>query len=43
MIIKNLERVADLSTNVAEEVVFMVEAGSVKHHLGKTMFTALIR
>jgi hypothetical protein len=27
--------VADLSTNVAEEVVFMIEARSVKHHLGK--------
>jgi phosphate transport system protein len=35
MIAKNLERVADLSTNVAEEVVFMIEARSVKHHLGK--------
>lgn len=35
MIAKNLERVADLSTNVAEEVVFMVEARSIKHHLGK--------
>lgn len=34
MIAKNLERVADLSTNVAEEVVFMVEARSIKHHLG---------
>jgi phosphate transport system protein len=35
MIAKNLERVADLSTNIAEEVVFMVEARSIKHHLGK--------
>ncbi|MDZ7288923.1 MAG: phosphate signaling complex protein PhoU [candidate division KSB1 bacterium] len=35
MIAKNLERVADLATNVAEEVVFMVEARSIKHHLGK--------
>jgi phosphate transport system protein len=35
MIAKNLERVADLSTNVAEEVVFMVEARSIKHHLAK--------
>jgi phosphate transport system protein len=35
IIAKNLERVADLSTNVAEEVVFMVEARSIKHHLGK--------
>lgn len=35
MIAKNLERVADLSTNIAEEVVFMVEARSIKHHLAK--------
>jgi phosphate transport system protein len=35
IIAKNLERVADLATNVAEEVVFMVEARSVKHHLDK--------
>jgi len=35
IVAKNLERVADLSTNVAEEVVFMVEARSVKHHLDK--------
>jgi len=35
IIAKNLERVADLATNVAEEVVFMVEARSIKHHLGK--------
>ncbi len=35
LISKNLERVADLATNIAEEVVFMVEARSIKHHLGK--------
>lgn len=35
LISKNLERIADLSTNIAEEVVFMVEARSIKHHLGK--------
>jgi phosphate transport system protein len=35
IVAKNLERVADLATNVAEEVVFMVEARSVKHHLDK--------
>ncbi len=33
MISKNLERVADLSTNIAEEVVFIVEARTIKHHL----------
>ena len=35
LISKNLERIADLATNIAEEVVFMVEARSIKHHLGK--------
>lgn len=28
----NLERVADLATNVAEDVVFLVEGTSIKHH-----------
>lgn len=31
---RNLERVADLATNIAEEVIFMAEARVVKHHLG---------
>jgi phosphate transport system protein len=35
IIAKNLERVADLATNIAEEVVFMIEARSIKHHLDK--------
>ncbi len=30
---KNLERVADLATNIAEEVIFMKNARIVKHHL----------
>ena len=29
---RNLERVADLATNVAEEVVFIAEARIIKHH-----------
>lgn len=32
---RNLERVADLATNIAEEVIFMAEARVVKHHLGE--------
>jgi phosphate transport system protein len=29
---RNLERVADLTTNIAEQVIFMAEARVVKHH-----------
>lgn len=29
---RNLERVADLATNIAEEVVFLTQARSIKHH-----------
>ncbi len=29
---RNLERVADLATNIAEDVIFMAEAHVVKHH-----------
>ena len=32
LVSKNLERVADLATNIAEEVVFLVEGTSIKHH-----------
>lgn len=35
MISKNLERVADLATNIAEEVIYILEARTIKHHLGK--------
>jgi len=30
---RNLERVADLTTNIAEEVIFVAEAQVVKHHM----------
>ena len=29
---QNLERIADLSTNISEDVVFLVEGKSIKHH-----------
>ena len=29
---QQLERIGDLSTNISEEVVFMVEGHSIKHH-----------
>ena len=32
---RNLERVADLATNIAEEVIFVAEAHIVKHHAEK--------
>jgi phosphate transport system protein len=32
LISQNLERIADLSTNIAEDVVFMVEGQTIKHH-----------
>ena len=32
LVSRNLERVADLATNVAEDVVFLVEGVSIKHH-----------
>jgi phosphate transport system protein len=31
MISKNLERVADLATNIAEEVIYILEARTIKH------------
>jgi phosphate transport system protein len=29
---KNLERISDLSTNIAEDVIFQAKAQDVKHH-----------
>ena len=31
LISQNLERIADLSTNIAEDVVFLVEGRTIKH------------
>jgi phosphate transport system protein len=36
LVARNLERVADLATNVAEEVVFIAEARIIKHHYEET-------
>ena len=30
---RNLERIADLSTNICEDVIFMVEGAVIKHHI----------
>jgi phosphate transport system protein len=32
LISQNLERIADLATNIAEDVVFLVEGRTIKHH-----------
>jgi phosphate transport system protein len=34
---RNLERIADLATNVAEEVVFITEARIIKHHADEAL------
>jgi len=33
---RNLERIADLSTNICEDVIFMVEGRVIKHHRNST-------
>jgi phosphate transport system protein len=40
LVARNLERVADLATNVAEEVVFIAEARVIKHHAEESEPTA---
>lgn len=33
LVARNLERVADLATNLAEDVIYVVEARTIKHHV----------
>lgn len=35
LVSRNLERIADLATNIAEDVVFLVEGRTIKHHSPK--------
>lgn len=37
LVSRNLERVADLATNIAEDVVFLVEGKTIKHHAEKAL------
>lgn len=35
MVSKNLERIADLATNIAEDVIYLIDGEIVRHRLGK--------
>jgi phosphate transport system protein len=37
LVSRNLERVGDLATNIAEEVVFIAEARIIKHHADESL------
>jgi phosphate transport system protein len=36
LVARNLERIADLATNLGEDVIYIVEARTVKHHAERT-------
>jgi phosphate transport system protein len=40
LVSRNLERVADMATNIAEDVIYIVEARNVKHHAGEKLVSA---
>jgi phosphate transport system protein len=37
LVSQNLERIADLATNISEDVVFLVEGRTIKHHAEERM------
>lgn len=40
LVSRNLERIADLATNIAEDVVFLVEGKMIKHHYRESQAAA---
>jgi phosphate transport system protein len=40
IIVRNLERIADLATNIAEDIVFIVEGRVIKHRCEDWYLTA---
>jgi phosphate transport system protein len=38
LIARDLERISDLASNIAEEVIYMIEAKVVKHHLDELIY-----
>jgi phosphate transport system protein len=36
LVAKNFERIADLATNIGEEVIFILQARTIKHHAEET-------
>ncbi|MBA2564413.1 MAG: phosphate signaling complex protein PhoU [Gemmatimonadetes bacterium] len=40
LVSRNLERIADMATNIAEDVIYIVEARNVKHHAGEVVLEA---
>ena len=42
LVSQNLERIADLATNISEDVVFLVEGRTIKHHAEEFAFREIL-